>query len=74
MVDEPGDCARLAREGSPIERFWVHTCTLDSPQALGFYIRSGFAPVERQIEVFDDPRLTGVLPETAAPHIPVLRP
>ena len=63
-----------SREGSPIERFWVHTCTLDSPQALGFYIRSGFAPVERQIEVFDDPRLTGVLPETAAPHIPVLRP
>ncbi|MGD9476404.1 GNAT family N-acetyltransferase [Shinella sp. G-2] len=63
-----------SREGSAIGRFWVHTCTLDSPQALGFYLRSGFVPVERQVEVFDDPRLTGVLPETAAPHIPILRP
>ena len=64
-----------SREGhAPIGRFWVHTCTLDSPQALGFYIRSGFMPVKRQIEVFDDPRLLGVLPETAAPQVPILRP
>ena len=63
-----------SREASPIKRFWVHTCTLDSPQALGFYMRSGFVPVELQVEVFDDPRLTGVLPETAAAHIPILRP
>ncbi|WP_411036624.1 GNAT family N-acetyltransferase [Shinella sp. BYT-45] len=64
-----------SRDGhAPIRRFWVHTCTLDSPQALGFYIRSGFTPVKRQIEVFDDPRLTGVLPETAASQVPILRP
>ncbi len=64
-----------SRQGHPrIERFWVHTCTLDSPQALGFYIRSGFTPVKRQIEIFDDPRLTGVLPETAAAHVPILKP
>lgn len=56
-----------------IRRFWLHTCTLDSPQALGFYIRSGFAPVRRQVEVFDDPRLTGTLPMTAAPHVPILQ-
>lgn len=63
-----------SREGhAPIGRFWVHTCTLDSPQALNFYIRSGFVPVKRQVEVFDDPRLTGVLPETAAPQVPILR-
>jgi GNAT superfamily N-acetyltransferase len=63
-----------SREGKePIERFWVHTCTLDSSQALGFYIRSGFTPVKRQIEVFDDPRLVGVLPETAAPTVPIIR-
>lgn len=63
-----------SREGHPaIRRFWVHTCTLDSPQALGFYIRSGFTPVKRQIEIFDDPRLTGVLPLTAAPQVPVLK-
>ncbi|WP_246301625.1 GNAT family N-acetyltransferase [Mycoplana rhizolycopersici] len=57
----------------PISRFWVHTCSLDSPQALDFYIRSGFVPFERMVEVFDDPRLTGVLPEHAAPQIPILR-
>jgi GNAT superfamily N-acetyltransferase len=64
-----------SRDGNaPVRRFWVHTCNLDSPQALGFYIRSGFTPVKRQIEIFDDPRLTGVLPETAAPQVPILRP
>lgn len=64
-----------SRQGhASIQRFWVHTCTLDSAQALGFYIRSGFTPVKRQIEVFDDPRVTGVLPETAAPTVPVIRP
>lgn len=57
----------------PISRFWVHTCSLDSPQALDFYVRSGFVPYERMVEVFDDPRLTGVLPADAAPHVPILR-
>lgn len=62
-----------SREGHPpIGRFWVHTCTLDSPQALDFYIRSGFSPVKRQIEVFDDPRLTGTLPASVAPGVPLL--
>ena len=58
----------------PIRRFWVHTCTLDHPGALAFYQRTGFKPFRRQIEVFDDPRLTGLVPETAAPHIPIIRP
>lgn len=56
----------------PIRRFFVHTCTLDSPGALPFYIRSGFTPYRRAIEVVDDPRLLGLLPLEAAPHIPVL--
>lgn len=55
----------------PITRFHVHTCTLDSPQALGFYVRSGFKPVRQEIEVVEDPRLTGHLPKTAAPQIPM---
>ena len=55
----------------PIARFWVHTCTLDSPAALGFYRRSGFTPVFQQIEIAPDPRLTGILPRNAASHIPV---
>ncbi|MGF9761407.1 GNAT family N-acetyltransferase [Microvirga sp. 0TCS3.31] len=60
--------ARLMR------RFFVHTCTLDSPSALPFYIRSGFTPYRRAIEVADDPRLLGLLPREAAPHIPLLTP
>jgi GNAT superfamily N-acetyltransferase len=56
----------------PIERFFVHTCTLDSPGALAFYLRSGFTPYRRSIEVADDPRLRGFLPQDAAPHVPVL--
>ena len=44
----------------PISRFWVHTCTLDHPNALAFYIRSGFVPFRRQIEIAPDPRLHGL--------------
>ncbi len=58
----------------PIRRFWVHTCTWDHPDALGFYIRSGFEPCRQQIEIADDPRLNGTLPETAAPHVPIIQP
>jgi GNAT superfamily N-acetyltransferase len=56
----------------PIRRFWVHTCNLDHPDALAFYVRTGFKPYQRQIEIADDPRLTGVLSRSAAPHVPIL--
>jgi GNAT superfamily N-acetyltransferase len=56
----------------PIQRFWVHTCTFDSPKALAFYIRSGFTPYARGIEIHDDPRINGKLPRTAATHIPII--
>jgi GNAT superfamily N-acetyltransferase len=55
-----------------IKRVWVHTCNLDHPSALAFYIRSGFVPFKRQIEVYDDPRVTGIQPRDAAPGVPVL--
>jgi GNAT superfamily N-acetyltransferase len=55
----------------PIDRFWVHTCSLDHPRALDFYRRSGFVPFARQVEVFADPRLTGVVRRDAAGHVPV---
>lgn len=58
----------------PIRRLWLHTCSLDSPAALGFYVRSGFVPYDRKVEVFDDPRLTGVLPRGAAAQIPLIAP
>ncbi len=56
----------------PIRRLSLHTCTLDHPGALGFYMRSGFVPYRRQVEVADDPRVIGLLPKTAAPHVPML--
>jgi hypothetical protein len=56
----------------PIRRFWVHTCTLDHAGALAFYVRSGFVPYRRQIEIADDPRILGEAPRTAAPHVPIL--
>ncbi len=57
----------------PIRRFWVHTCTLDHPSALRFYQRSGFTAFARDVEVADDPRLTGLLAIDAAPDIPLLQ-
>jgi GNAT superfamily N-acetyltransferase len=56
----------------PILRFWVHTCSLDHPAAMAFYMRSGFVPYKRGIEIYDDPRLAGVLSKDAAPHVPQL--
>lgn len=53
-------------------RVTVHTCTLDHPRALGFYLRSGFIPYARSVEVADDPRLHGLLPRAAAPHVPIM--
>lgn len=63
--------ARAASRG--VRRFWVHTCSFDHPEALRIYQRAGFRPYQRAIEVFDDPRLTGILPADAAPQIPLLR-
>ncbi len=57
----------------PIRRFWVHTCTLDAPGAPAFYMRSGFRPFRRQVEIADDPRLAGLAPLESAPHVPVIR-
>lgn len=54
-----------------VERVWVHTCTLDGPHALSFYMGQGFVPYARYVEVFADPRLAGFLPENAGP-VPVL--
>lgn len=65
----------IARAWSrPIERFHVHTCTIDSPQALAFYQRSGFTPIRQQVEIDDDPRLLGLLPRSAGPNVPVFDP
>ena len=56
----------------PIKRFWLHTCTFDHPSAVQFYIRSGFKPYRRELEVLDDPRAFGILPRDSAPHVPFI--
>lgn len=53
--------------------FTVHTCTLDHPAALPFYMRNGFTPVRQEVEVLPDPRLDGLLPKAAAPHVPLIQ-
>jgi GNAT superfamily N-acetyltransferase len=64
--------AALARAfARPVARLTVHTCTLDHPAALPFYLRSGFAPVRQEVEVMPDPRLTGLLPRDGAPQVPL---
>ncbi|MEE2946144.1 MAG: GNAT family N-acetyltransferase [Pseudomonadota bacterium] len=55
-----------------INRFHVHTCTLDSAQALPFYTRSGFEPYKQEVEIAPDPRLTGKIRPDAAPQIPLI--
>lgn len=55
-----------------ISRLWVHTCSFDSPQALPFYIRSGFVVFQRMVEIHDDPRVLGKLARDAAPQVPIL--
>lgn len=54
------------------ERLFVHTCTLDHPRAVEFYVKSGFVPYKRALEIADDPRANGQLPRSAAPHIPFI--
>ena len=55
-----------------VQRMWVHTCTLDGPTALAFYQKAGFTAYQRQLETFQDPRISGLIPRDAAPHIPII--
>jgi GNAT superfamily N-acetyltransferase len=64
--------SEAARSGT--RRVWLHTCSFDHPAAIPFYLKRGFRAFKYAIEVVDDPRLTGVLPATAAPHVPIVRP
>jgi len=57
-----------------VSRVWLHTCSFDHPAAVPFYMRCGFRPYKFAIEVTDDPRLSGIFPETAAPHVALIRP
>lgn len=63
--------ARAFARAPSVERFFVHTCTLDHPAALAFYRKAGFVPVKQMVEIAPDPRLDGTLRREAAPHVPV---
>ncbi|MGL4728202.1 MAG: GNAT family N-acetyltransferase [Bosea sp. (in: a-proteobacteria)] len=72
-----GQLMRMAQAmafSRPNARMTVNTCTLDDPRALGFYQRAGFKIIRQAVEVFDDPRLSGLMPLSAAPQIPIIRP
>ena len=56
----------------PVARVWVHTCDFDHPGALAYYQRHGFRPYERLVEIYDDPRRTGLYPADTAPGVPLL--
>lgn len=68
------NCAIEAAWAQAITRFHLHTCGMDSPQALGFYQRSGFVPYDRKVEIFDDPRISLGYDRSLAPHVPILDP
>lgn len=63
---------RRAFDHHEAKRFEVHTCTMDSPQALAFYMRSGFVPYKRAIEIADDPRVSGHIARDKGKHHPVI--
>ena len=52
-------------------RLWLHTCSEDHPFAASLYRRVGFRPYRTDTTLIDDPRRTGLLPVTAAPHVPM---
>lgn len=54
-----------------VDRLWLHTNTIDHPRAMAFYRRFGFTPVHQAVEIADDPRLSGLLPRSAAPQVPI---
>jgi GNAT superfamily N-acetyltransferase len=55
-----------------IGRVHVNTCSLDHPAALPSYLKAGFTAYKRAFESFPDPRLTGLLPESVAPQLPLI--
>lgn len=64
----------IARAFARSNRLWLHTCNFDHPKALAFYLRAGFRIYATGFEIMPDPRATGLLPPTAAPHVPFVKP
>lgn len=60
--------------GEGAKRLWLHTCTLDHPNAVPFYLKHGFRAYKRELETAPDPRLTGDVRPGAAAFHPVIKP
>ena len=54
------------------DRVWLHTCTLDHPNALPFYLSQGFRAFKRTVGIYSDPRLLNVVGADVAPLPPVI--
>lgn len=56
-----------------VKKVAVQTCSLDDPRAVSLYTKAGFAAVGRSVDIFPDPRISGLLPAGVASHIPIVR-
>ena len=56
-----------------VRRITLDTCDLDHPAALPFYRCHGFEETHTEVRTAEDPRAAGILPMTAASHIPLNR-
>lgn len=63
---------RMAWKGGAC-KLVVNTCSFDHPKALPLYQSLGFVPTRHVSRVVRDPRADGVLPRSAAPHVPMVR-
>ncbi|HYG91539.1 MAG TPA: GNAT family N-acetyltransferase [Azospirillum sp.] len=62
---------RMAWQGGT-RKLVVNTCTFDHPKALPLYQSMGFQRVKEVERIVRDPRTDGVLPQGAAPHVPMV--
>lgn len=67
-----GQAQRIAFDEERAARVWLHTCTLDHPRALPFYVNQGFKAFRREVEIAPDPRLSGNICRNAAAFHPII--
>ena len=69
LADERGARARMVAPRAEGLNSYLHVGSSGRARVLP---ATGFRPFTRQIEIVDDPRLTGILPRTAAPQVPII--
>ncbi len=67
-----GEAQRITFDEERATRLWLHTCTLDHPRALPFYLAHGFTAFRREVEIAPDPRLSGNVRRNAAAFHPII--